>query len=761
MDGLVSSHEVRIGEEVPYKGRVVLRGDIVKHDSKNYAVCTEQSASASHMTAAKVLDVISGLPGCSGQASDAVSAYTQVEMKTHQNFFIFRKRMVQRFGSYHRKQEDHSIGTKLTIQQCHWRAIFTVIHRLDSSGRQHMRKFRLEKDGRKFSDGSACTFIANCNYSCQCMLTTKRWQKKLRTCRRCGHICKKKSIWTIQYHSLIWYILDLLSEQHKSTTQLWWNNGNCSRSWSAQIQMSKLRRKIRKTSELAHKTIDQPHKKPHILRTITKIKPEDSEMVGELEETCSQIVLTFPFLARIRRPDLPWTENDLTKKVAKWHPACDLRLARLISYIYHTTDYRQCCHAGNQTIDCKLGLFQDADFAGNMTDPKSTSSGVLCIFGSHTLVPISWTCEKQTAVSHSSTEAEIMSLDAGLRMKGIPAMSLWDTIIEILHPQAGSDSKLVHQTQIQKHHEPFRDIDYESPNARLFSMRTSLYIFEQRQTSHNSSCITHTSCWFGSVSWPHQFRSNDQIKYVNTTQQLTDILTKGSFIRDRWTQLTLQVNIMTHTTFTQSDVSVSSAVVNPSFSSMGKRAGESFATSASAKQKPVHCTAMIARQMNDKSADTAHHAVSTRLQAWRPVSARFSKNNTTTATGAPGQGWTIMKLQATGCCWRSVKHWRKESSSSIKHWWMILQRTSRHSKEEQAFYSWNRKDPKLLQYFPLNVAIWSQFTSDCLWASFWLTQGHEDFKRMVMNESFPRTPDLIQSAQPQVKNTEQTQRCIQ
>ena len=35
----------------------------------------------SHLTAAKALDVISRLAGSSGQATDAVSAYTQVEMK--------------------------------------------------------------------------------------------------------------------------------------------------------------------------------------------------------------------------------------------------------------------------------------------------------------------------------------------------------------------------------------------------------------------------------------------------------------------------------------------------------------------------------------------------------------------------------------------------------------------------------------------------------------------------------------------------------
>ena len=36
-----------------------------------------------------------------------------------------------------------------------------------------------------------------------------------------------------------------------------------------------------------------------------------------------------------------------------------------------------------------------------------------------------------------------------------------------------------------------------------------------------------------------------QIKYVNTPQQLADVITKGSFTGDRWTQLTLIVNIKT------------------------------------------------------------------------------------------------------------------------------------------------------------------------------------------------------------------------
>ena len=64
-----------------YKGRVALRGCIVKDDCGLYAVFTEQGSSASQMTAAQVMYIISRLPGCAGQAADAVSAYTQVKME--------------------------------------------------------------------------------------------------------------------------------------------------------------------------------------------------------------------------------------------------------------------------------------------------------------------------------------------------------------------------------------------------------------------------------------------------------------------------------------------------------------------------------------------------------------------------------------------------------------------------------------------------------------------------------------------------------
>ena len=117
--------------------------------------------------------------------------------------------------------------------------------------------------------------------------------------------------------------------------------------------------------------------------------------------------------------------NKLARSMTKWARACDKRLNRWTSYIHHTCEYKQYCYVGITAKQCRLVLFQGSDFAGGLERSKSTSGGTLCVFGSHTFVPISWMCKKQTSVSHSSTESEIISLDAGLRLDGIPALNLW------------------------------------------------------------------------------------------------------------------------------------------------------------------------------------------------------------------------------------------------------------------------------------------------------------------------------------------------
>ena len=62
------------------KGRVVLQRDNVKDEEGDRAVFTVQGASVSQMAAAEFLDTISELPGMAGETSDAIAAYTEVQM---------------------------------------------------------------------------------------------------------------------------------------------------------------------------------------------------------------------------------------------------------------------------------------------------------------------------------------------------------------------------------------------------------------------------------------------------------------------------------------------------------------------------------------------------------------------------------------------------------------------------------------------------------------------------------------------------------
>ena len=124
-----------------YKGRVLLRGDIVKNDSGSYAVFTEQGSSASQMTAAKVMDIISSLPGCAGQAADAVSAYTQVKMKDAPSLLKIRSQNVQIFGFVYQDANDLNHGPVWKIQSFLLSEICMVILWQDCYGKGTLKKF--------------------------------------------------------------------------------------------------------------------------------------------------------------------------------------------------------------------------------------------------------------------------------------------------------------------------------------------------------------------------------------------------------------------------------------------------------------------------------------------------------------------------------------------------------------------------------------------------------------------------------------------
>ena len=209
---------------------------------------------------------------------------------------------------------------------------------------------------------------------------------------------------------------------------------------------------------------------------------------------------------------------------------------------------------GSTAEQCRLGLFQDSDFAGDLEDSKSTSGGTLCVFGSHTFVPISWMCKKQTTVSHSSTGSEIISLDTGLRLDGLLALELWDLFVSVL----GNVSRVSYrsgqlESDIHKHHKSqkkidvIKDIDAVPSNVQSARQEALLYLFEDNEAvikmiiKGRSPTMRYVSRTHRvALEWLFDRINLDpkiQIKYIDTKNQLADIFTKGNFTRDEWNHL--------------------------------------------------------------------------------------------------------------------------------------------------------------------------------------------------------------------------------
>ena len=317
---------------------------------------------------------------------------------------------------------------------------------------------------------------------------------------------------------------------------------------------------VERYCELANKTTQQLYKVSTPCIDDHHFKEEETKSVGELSNACSQIVLKCLYLARIGRPDILCSEKKLARSITKWTKACDKRLNRLISYIHHTCEYKPYCHVGNTAKQCRLGLFQGSDFAGDLEDSKSTSGRTLCIFGSHTFVPISWMCKKQTAASHSSTESEIISLDTGLRLDGLPALELWDLIVSVLgNISRVSDRSGKPESDDHKHHKSHnkidvtRDIDAVPSNVQSARQEALLYVFEDNEAVikmiiiGRSPTMRHVSRYHRvALDWLFDRINLDpkiQIKYIDTKNQLADILTKGNFTRDEWNHLLNLSNI--------------------------------------------------------------------------------------------------------------------------------------------------------------------------------------------------------------------------
>ena len=118
---------------------------------------------------------------------------------------------------------------------------------------------------------------------------------------------------------------------------------------------------------------------------------------------------------------LPWNRS-CRLATRHWRTTL-LGYPRLARFIPPTRTITSSIHMGNVADKLQIGMVPGFRFCGKFWGLiKKTSGGIQCIFGSQTFVPTNWMCEKQTAVSHGSTESEVISSDGGLRTDGITTL---------------------------------------------------------------------------------------------------------------------------------------------------------------------------------------------------------------------------------------------------------------------------------------------------------------------------------------------------
>ena len=154
----------------------------------------------------------------------------------------------------------------------------------------------------------------------------------------------------------------------------------------------------------------------------------DWDTKGQLEGSASKVLMKLLWLARLARPDLMKGICDLTRRVTCWSRADDKRLYRLVCYLWSTKTHKLFGQIADPVENLRVVLYTDADHASGIDFIQSTSGGYLCIEGPSSFWPLSWMSKKQTSTSRSTTEAEIVSLAAGL-FDALPTLDFADKLL--------------------------------------------------------------------------------------------------------------------------------------------------------------------------------------------------------------------------------------------------------------------------------------------------------------------------------------------
>ena len=156
INGHLSSEKCWIGGKTPKIQRSSCNSEVILWkttlDLMQYSL--SKDLQPSQMTAAKIMDIISRLPGCDGQAADAVSAHTQVKMEDAHKLLKISKSECP--DIWIRLRGDKWPESWSNMEDPFWQ---------DYHGKSNLRKSYWNMAGRKFQIGDVSLFIVKKDYT--------------------------------------------------------------------------------------------------------------------------------------------------------------------------------------------------------------------------------------------------------------------------------------------------------------------------------------------------------------------------------------------------------------------------------------------------------------------------------------------------------------------------------------------------------------------------------------------------------------------
>jgi hypothetical protein len=549
-----------------YKGRVVFGGHRIHDEFGLAAEFPEQGSGASMISASKLCDAVAMLPGCDGEQSDATSAYTQSKLGTGMK------------GPY--------IVTWVEIPRSQWRPEWIKAGMTRPCCQLRLSLYGHPMSG-KYWENHFTEKLLKCDFEpipgWECLFYHRRLKLILSVYVDDFKLVGKKTSlqegWNLITGSGL--VLDPPTPLgdylgcgqfpvHVSPAEAQRRLDHvrpllADVEGQNQVKTGKPVRAIRYNMfgffrQCVEVYCELANVKAESLRNVAtpglddhQLKPEDFEEEGNLSKDAAKIIMKALYGARLVRFELLWPICSSARQVTKWTRACGKRLHRLMCYIHHTVDHSLESFVGDDAQYCHPVLYSDADFAGDLVTAKSTSGCYLAIVGPNTFAPITASCKKQTCVSHSSTESEIVAAEQGIRTEGLQALAFWELVTELLGTAptkpAETQTATPKAVEMNPYSELFNPGKYFAYTRRPQS-NTVLIIAEDNEAvikivkKARSMALRHLPRTHRiDVHWLFEVCSNPRVRmlYVNTKQQVADLMTKSINNPTIWAHL-LDIN---------------------------------------------------------------------------------------------------------------------------------------------------------------------------------------------------------------------------